>query len=199
MICTRKLKTAVIVLIILSISVLPMAFCVSYAKWTGGSNSIYATVNVVIGGGTISDKPFSPSDLTQIIPNGGVVMADSNGNPILPEGYFGETGGLGSFETYGEGDLYPPQGEQKIRIQLFRTITVDGKKVLDTTPVDLPLGSDSGRYFYNGTTGNIDFEGNDGYIVKDGNWYELYRGSFYSFEIHTENGREVLTIKEITS
>lgn len=197
MIRTRKLKIIVIVLIVLSVSVLPMAFGVSYAKWTGGSNSIGATVTV--GGGTVSDKPFSPGDLTQLIPNGGVVMIGNDGNPAIPEGAYGDAGGLSGFESYGEGDLYPSQGEQTIRIQLYRTITVDGQKVLDTTPVDLPLGSGSGRYVYNYRTGEMDFDGNDGYIVKEGNWYVLYQGSYYTFEIHTENGREVLTIKELTS
>lgn len=54
MLLTKKFKTLVIVLIVLSVIILPTAFCVSYAKWTGGADSINASVNV----GTWETKKF---------------------------------------------------------------------------------------------------------------------------------------------
>lgn len=187
MVRTRKLKIIVIILILLCMSVLPMAFSVSYAKWQIDKGNLGATVNVSSGGEVTSGDAFS--DLPEEF-NGGVLLKDANGKPVYPYSEYGESFVLWDYvppyydyTLYGAGDIAfsPENGEGKIYIQFFTK---------EKTPVTLPLGNRSGRMDW-----NTDKVVSDDVIHEDGSvWYVLPCNAYYYIGIGTVDGKEVIDI-----
>ena len=166
MTATRKAKIIVAVLITLAVLVTPAAFSVSYARWTGGTNTLSGEFNVVFsGGGVISDKPFNPSDLPDSF-NGGVLIKDSNGNPLMPDSEIPPISSSGYFD----GDII--SDSEPIYFQFFVGSDADGWEA-----VTLPVGDCFGG---GGITFTVEHE--SGSV-----WYVLPQSGYYVISI--VNGR----------
>lgn len=198
MIRTRKLKIIVIVLIVLSVSVLPMAFGVSYAKWNGGSNSINTSVNVV-GGGSGSNLPdyvFKPDDFPEGF-NGGMLIRGEDGNPVAPDVYV-DSGGTTIGFTWdisanaGSGRIDNFDGE--LYVQFFmKTDNIDDPDAVTFT-VDNPDKGVAGQpdtiTIYLKAV-NIDLHdfcatNNCGVSHESGSyWYKISRKGIYNVRLET--------------
>ena len=131
MTATRKAKIIVAVLITLAVLVTPAAFSVSYARWTGGTDTLNGEFNVVFSGGG------KPSEVVMPLPDnfgGGLLIRGEDGSSVAP-GEHKDGNGNPTFTSYPEGGgtgfIYGVTGEY-IYIQVFAAVSPDEEGAIET-------------------------------------------------------------------